>query len=403
MEVQDVAIQDIVFAEYNPRRLTKEQAKGLRDSLSRFGCVDPVIINQHPDRRGILVGGHQRCRIWGELGNKTIPAVFVNLTLDQEKELNVRLNKNVGEFDFEALANFFELDDLKEWGFTEDELKISMDEPDVTEGDDDVPEDVKTVTVRGDVYELGRHRLVCGDSISADDVVKLMGGELADMVFTDPPWNVNYGAQKNPSWKPRTILNDHMSTEDFLGFMRGVAGSMMMASKKGAPVYVVMSAQEWGTMMEALREGFHWSSTIIWKKDTLVLSRKDYHTQYEPIWYGWIGGESRLCPVVDRKQSDVWDCERPKRSELHPTTKPVELVERAIRNSSEPESMILELFCGSGTTLIAAEKSGRTCRAMELDPKYCDVIVNRYARFCRENGRPWSVSRNGKDVTGEYA
>lgn len=199
------------------------------------------------------------------------------------------------------------------------------------------------------------------------------------MVFTDPPWNVNYGSEHNERWKLRTILNDNMTTDGFKDFMNRAFACMNAASKPGAMTYVVMSAQEWGNLMLTLLEnGYHWSSTIIWHKDSLVLSRKDYHTQYEPIWYGWKDGEARLCPLKDRKQSDVWDFERPRRSDEHPTMKPVPLVARAVTNSSKPGDAILDLFGGSGTTLIACEETGRRCFMNELDPHYCDVIINRW-------------------------
>jgi DNA modification methylase len=212
-----------------------------------------------------------------------------------------------------------------------------------------------------------------------------MGRELAEMVFTDPPWNVNYGAVDKGNamgYKPRTIKNDFMGTEDFKNFMSSAFNCMNKASKPGAMTYVVMSAQEWGNMMLTLAQNdYHWSSTIIWNKDRLVLSRKDYHTKYEPIWYGWKEGESRLCPLADRKQSDVWDFERPSKSDEHPTMKPVALVARAITNSSKKGDIILDLFGGSGTTLIAAEQTGGRCRMSELDPKYVDVIVNRWEKL----------------------
>ncbi|SPF55216.1 ParB domain protein nuclease (fragment) [Candidatus Desulfosporosinus infrequens] len=174
-------------------------------------------------------------------------------------------------------------------------------------------------------------------------------------------------------------MNDSMSTADFKDFMLKVFTTMSKVSEPGCMTYVVMSAQEWGSLMDALREvGYHWSSTIIWRKDSLVLSRKDYHTQYEPIWYGWLEGSARLCPLVERKQSDVWDIARPKRSEEHPTMKPVELVARSIVNSSHKGELVLDLFGGSGTTILAAEQTERVCYSMELDPKYADVIVKRY-------------------------
>ena len=176
-----------------------------------------------------------------------------------------------------------------------------------------------------------------------------------------------------------------MGTEDFKNFMDQTFQQMALHSKKGAPTYVVMSAQEWGNMMLTLAmNDYHWSSTVIWSKSSLVLSRKDYHTQYEPIWYGWLSGEARLCPLEDRKQSDVWNFDKPSRSELHPTTKPVELVERAINNSSKKNNYVLDLFGGSGSTLIACEKSVRKNMSMELDPKYCDVIVQRWQDFTGE-------------------
>ena len=247
--------------------------------------------------------------------------------------------------------------------------------------------------------------MVCGDCTDVNVIDALMDGVKADMVFTDPPWNVNYGAVEKGNAqgdKPRTIKNDYMPTEDFKDFMLATFASMNNASKDGAMTYVVMSAQEWGNLMLTLAEnGYHWSSTIIWNKDRLVLSRKDYHTKYEPIWYGWKEGEARLHPLEDRKQSDVWDFERPSTSEEHPTMKPVALVARAITNSSNPGDAILDLFGGSGTTLIASEQTGRHCYMSELDEHYCDVIIERWSNLTgREavllNGKETNTTRTGK-------
>lgn len=232
--------------------------------------------------------------------------------------------------------------------------------------------------------DIKSHFVMCGDSVSHDDVDKLFNGKQADIIFTDPPWNVAYGESNHPSWKTgkdRTIQNDNMG-EDFIPWMDAVFGTMAEFSKDGCMTYVVMSAQEWGGLMNSLRDnGFHWSSTIIWNKDHLVLSRKDYHTKYEPIWYGWKDGDSRLHPLADRKQSDVWDIDRPTKSEEHPTMKPIELCARAVRNSSNKNDIVLDLFLGSGSTLIACEQTDRTCYGMELDPKYTDVIRKRWAKF----------------------
>jgi DNA modification methylase len=400
MKIVNRKIKDLIRAEYNPRELTKDQYNHLKDSLLRFGVVDPVIVNKHPDRDNIIIGGHQRSKVWEDMGNDKIPTVELSLTLDKEKELNVRLNKNTGQFDMDMLANHFDTSDLLEWGFDEGEL-VGFDalELEAEEDEFDVPDGgIDTDIVPGDLFEIGEHRLLCGDSTNSDALEKLMGDERADMVFTDPPWNVNYGAVKEGNamgYKPRTIMNDSMSTDDFKDFMGSTFAMMAMYSKKGCPTYVVMSAQEWGNLMLALHENqYHWSSTIIWNKSHLVMSRKDYHTKYEPIWYGWLEGAPRLCPLKDRKQSDVWDVDRPTKSELHPTTKPIELVNIALKNSSYKGNLIMELFTGSGSTMVASHQLNRKCYGMELDPKYCQVIVNRMMKLddklvVKLNGKPY--------------
>lgn len=188
-------------------------------------------------------------------------------------------------------------------------------------------------------------------------------------------------------YKPRTILNDFMGTEEFRAFMFSAFQRMSEASKAGACTYVVMGSQEWGNLMLTLAQNdYHWSSTIIWNKDSLILSRKDYHTKYEPIWYGWKEGR-RLHPLKDRTQSDVWDIPRPKRSDEHPTMKPVDLVARAVINSSDRGNNVLDLFGGSGTTLIACEQLNRKCFMMELDPHYCDVIIDRWEEYTGRKAR----------------
>ena len=384
MKIVKRKITDLIAAEYNPRKINKVQEQDLKDSLTRFGLVDPIIININKERKNIVIGGHQRLRVWAELGNTQIDCNELDLTLDKERELNIRLNKNGGSFDDQLIQEYFDYDELTEWGFTPDEL-FNQDEKTI-EGhieDDEIPDVEEAKVKKGDIWQLGDHKLMCGDSSEKNDVTKLMLNEKSNMVFTDPPWNVNYGSDQNADfYKPRTILNDNMSTNEFKNFMDKFFEVMNFFSVSGCMTYVVMSAQEWGNMMLSLYENdYHWSSTIIWNKDRIVLSRKDYHTKYEPIWYGWKNGDSRVNPLKDRKQSDVWDIKRPHRSDLHPTTKPVELVEKAIINSSKKNNIILDLFLGSGSTLIAAEKTKRKCYGMELDPKYCDVIIKRWEEF----------------------
>ena len=377
----------------NSRTHSEAQVAQIAGSIKEFGFNNPVLI----DEDNGIIAGHGRVMAAQKLGLQAVPCIrLAHLSETQRKAYVIadnRLALNAGWDDQMLTVELQELNaesfDLSLLGFEADELNALLNPIKETEGltDEDavpeVPEEPKTKP--GDIYKLGRHRLMCGDSTSIDAVEKLMDGQRADMIFTDPPWNVNYGAVDKGNaqgYKPRTILNDHMSEEKWDDFITSVCGSLFAASKAGCPIYVVMSAQEWPVVDKCLRQaGFHWSSTIIWAKDRLVLSRKDYHTQYEPIWYGWNESAARLVEVADRKQSDLWQVDRPSKSDLHPTTKPVELVERALQNSSEARANVLDLFGGSGSTLIACEKSGRTNFSMELDPKYCDVIVKRWEDF----------------------
>jgi DNA modification methylase len=244
---------------------------------------------------------------------------------------------------------------------------------------DTTPVEAETYRTRqGDLWVLGgRHRLYVGDSTNLTNLERLFAGNKAGLVFTDPPWNVAYGSTNHPSWKRREIANDNLG-EDFLPFLRKTFHGVQTFAEAGAGIYVVMSAQEWHTLHDALtNNGFHWSSTIIWVKDSFVMGRKDYHTRYEPIWYGWLDNAPRRHPLEARNQSDVWEFARPKRSDEHPTMKPVSLVQKAIANSSYPNDIVFDAFLGSGTTLIAAAKEGRICYGCELMPQFGDVILKR--------------------------
>jgi DNA modification methylase len=396
MRIEKVPADQLNPAKYNPRKDLQpgdaEYEKLLR-SVEEFGYVEPIIWNR---RTGNIVGGHQRFKVLQQLGFSEMDCVVVELDEAREKALNIALNKISGDWDESKLAEVFR--DIEEYGIAVDitgfELpeidklyqKLSREDGRITEDDFDSEAEVAAietpVTQIGDLWLLGKHRLLCGDSTDSAAVSKLMDGKKARMVFTDPPWNVDYGGAAHPSWKQRQIMNDKMSTDDFYAFLLGAFHAMAEVSESGAMVYVVMSAQEWGSVMGAMKEaGYHWSSTIIWAKDSLVLSRKDYHTQYEPIWYGWLEGEKRLCPLQDRQQSDLWQIDRPKKSPDHPTTKPVALAGKAISNSSRAGDIVLDLFGGSGTTLIASEQCDRICHMMELDPRYADVIVQRFIKI----------------------
>lgn len=384
MKIEYLPVGSLKPYEKNAKKHPSEQVEHIANSIREFGFRQPLVI----DKDNVLVIGHGRLLAAKKMGLDAVPCVRADdLTDEQIKALRLADNKtNESEWDFDLLGG--ELDDIFDIDMEQFGFDVSLDDEPQEIVEDEVPEEVETRCKLGDIWKLGNHRLICGDSTSIDQIDKLMNGEKADMVFTDPPWNVNYGAVEKGNamgYKPRTIKNDFMGTDEFKEFMYNAFKAMNNASKAGCMTYVVMSAQEWGNMMLTLAQNdYHWSSTIIWNKDRLVLSRKDYHTKYEPIWYGWKEGESRLCPLEDRKQSDVWDFERPTKSEEHPTMKPVPLVAKAIMNSSKKGNNVLDLFGGSGTTLIACEQTERRCFMSELDPHYCDVIIQRWENLTGE-------------------
>lgn len=374
----------------NARQHSDEQIAQIAASIAEFGFVNPILTGTD----GVLVAGHGRLAAARKLGLSTVPVVVLDhLTPTQRRALVLADNRlaELSTWDNDLLR--IELEALQDDGFDLDLTGFDADaladllageEPE-HEGqteDDAVPEMPEDpVSKPGDVWRLGPHRLVCGDATTAETYVQLFPhGERADMVFTDPPYNVNYAnsARDKLRGKHRPILNDALGA-GFHGFLYD-ALSLLVAHTRGA-IYVAMSSSELDTLQAAFRTaGGHWSTFIIWAKNTFTLGHADYQRQYEPILYGWPeGAERHWCG--DRDQGDVWQIKKPAKNDLHPTMKPVELVERAIRNSSRPGDVVLDPFGGSGTTLIAAEKSGRVARLIELDPKYADVIVRRWEDF----------------------
>ncbi len=370
----------------NARTHSDAQVAQIAASIAEFGFTNPILAGSD----GVIVAGHGRLAAAQKLGLEMVPVVVLDhLTPTQRRALVIadnRIAENAGwddellRIELEALQD--EGFDLDLTGFDADALAelLAGDEPDGEgETDDDaVPEVSETPVSRpGDVWLLGGHRLLCGDATVAASYRTLLDGEPVDMVFTDPPYNVNYAnsAKDKLRGKDRAILNDNLG-DGFHDFLLA-ALTPTIAHCRGA-IYVAMSSSELDTLQSAFRvAGGHWSTFIIWAKNTFTLGRADYQRQYEPILYGWPeGGERHWCG--DRDQGDVWQIKKPQKNDLHPTMKPVELVERAIRNSSRPGNVVLDPFGGSGTTLIAAEKSGRLARLIELDPKYVDVIVRRW-------------------------
>ena len=373
----------------NARTHSEAQVAQIAASIVEFGFTNPILAGSD----GVIVAGHGRLAAAQKLGLAVVPVVVLDhLTPTQRRALVIadnRIAENAAwdddllRVELEALQD--EGFDLDLTGFDADALAelLAGDEPD-NEGqtDEDAVPDVGDAPVSrpGDVWHLGPHRLLCGDATVATSYEALLDGEAVDMVFTDPPYNVNYAnsAKDKMRGKDRAILNDNLG-DGFYDFLLA-ALTPTLAHCRGA-IYVAMSSSELDTLQSAFRAaGGHWSTFIIWAKNTFTLGRADYQRQYEPILYGWPeGGERHWCG--DRDQGDVWQIKKPQKNDLHPTMKPVELVERALRNSSRPGNVVLDPFGGSGTTLIAAEKAGRVARLIELDPKYADVIVRRWEDY----------------------
>nr|WP_164081878.1 site-specific DNA-methyltransferase [Stenotrophomonas pavanii] len=373
----------------NARTHSDDQVAQIAASIAEFGFTNPILAGSD----GIIVAGHGRLAAAQKLGLAIVPVVVLDhLTPTQRRALVIadnRIAENAGwddamlRIELEALQ--LEGFDLDITGFDADALAelIAGDEPD-NEGqtdEDAVPELGETPISRpGDVWIMGKHRLLCGDATVAASYDRLMQGDTVDMVFTDPPYNVNYAnsAKDKLRGKDRAILNDNLG-DGFYDFLLAALTPTVAHCSGG--IYVAMSSSELDVLQAAFRAaGGKWSTFIIWAKNTFTLGRADYQRQYEPILYGWPEGETRYW-CGDRDQGDVWAIKKPQKNDLHPTMKPVELVERAIRNSSRPGNVVLDPFGGSGTTLIAAEKSGRIARLIELDPKYVDVIVRRWEEF----------------------
>ncbi len=385
----------------NARTHSDEQVAQIAASIAEFGWTNPILAGAD----GIIIAGHARLQAARKLGMTEVPVIVLDhLTETQRRALVLadnRLALNAG-WDEEMLR--VELESIREdgfdldlVGFTDDELQELLREPEqVPPGNTDedaVPEAAEAaITVPGDVWMLGNHRLLCGDSTEMDAVEKVLAGGLADMVFCDPPYNVNYGATMKDKLRgnKRKIANDDLG-EGFAQFLRDACVNVL-AVTKGA-IYICMSSSELHTLHRAFTEaGGHWSTFVIWAKNTFTMGRSDYQRQYEPILYGWKEGTDHFwCGARD--QGDVWFVKKPVSNDLHPTMKPVELVERALRNSSKSRDTVLDPFGGSGSTLIACEKAGRQARLVELEPKYCDVIIRRWQEF---TGRDATLDGSGQ-------
>ena len=370
----------------NARTHSDEQLAQIAASIREFGFNNPILVD---GERG-LIAGHGRLLGARKLGLTTVPVIELAHLSPTQKRAYILADNRLAEsagWDNELLS--LELADLSVaefdldlLGFSADELDKLLDSENTGLTDDDaVPEVTESaISKSGDVWLLGEHKLLCGDATKAEDYKALLGDELADMTVTDPPYNVNYAnsAKDKMRGTNRPILNDNMG-EGFSAFLLATCQNIL-AVTKGA-VYIAMSSSELDTLQSAFRAaGGKWSTFVIWAKNTFTMGRADYQRQYEPILYGWKDGSQHYW-CGGRDQGDVWQIKKPHKNDLHPTMKPVELMERAVCNSSKTRDIVLDPFGSSGTTLIACEKSGRRARLMELDPKYADVIIRRFQDY----------------------
>ena len=368
----------------NARTHDENQVGQIAGSIAEFGFVNPILVGED----NIIIAGHGRLLAAERLEMDMVPVIVLShLSEAQRKALVIADNKLAENAGWDEDLLSLELADLEDLDFDLDLLGFSGDELDnlllntdanSSEEEDSVPEpEDKAISALGDVWILGEHKLLCGDSTHQDSLHILLGEELADMAFTDPPYNVDYGntAKDKMRGNHRKILNDNLGN-DFYDFLKAAMENMLNVTKGAC--YVAMSSSELHTLQKAFKDaGGKWSTFIVWAKNHFTLGRSDYQRQYEPILYGWKnGGDHYWCG--DRNQSDVWYFDKPVKADLHPTMKPVDLVSRAILNSSKTRDIVLDLFGGSGSTLIACEKTKRRARLIELDPRYVDVIIRRW-------------------------
>jgi DNA modification methylase len=354
IKIEKRKISDLIRAEYNPRKITKVQLQDLKEGIEEFGLVSPIVVNELPERYNVIIGGHQRLKILEDLGYTEVDCSIVSLPLDKERKLNIKLNKNGGSFDDDLLKEYFDYEELTEWGFTPDEL--FGHEEKTTDGlidDDEIPEAKESRVVLGDIWKLGEHRIMCGDSTSSDDVAKLMNGEKADMVFTDPPYGMNAVSKSG-------VLSARYKN-DILG-----DDNTDVAKDSFSLIHSLYDCKQiwWGAnyYSEFLPSAEGW---IVWDKN----NGGSDQTDCELAWTNF----RSVCRLY-KKASE-------KTNRVHPTQKPVELFLWSVEKFKVEFNIVLDVFLGSGSTLIAAEKLNRKCYGMELDEKYCDVIIERWEQF----------------------
>jgi DNA modification methylase len=401
-ELKMLPVSVLKPAEYNPRKKLKpgdKEYEKIKNSIEEFGFADPLVVNADMT----IIGGHQRLTVAMALGLKEVPCAIVDIDKTREKALNIALNKITGAWDESLLAEL--LKDIQESNF--DLGKTGFDPPEIEElfsqvhdknvKDDDFDTEkaveAPAFVESGDIWLLGRHRLMCGDSTKQEDVDALMDGKKANACITDPPYNCAYEGGTG-----MTIMNDHWDdSEKFYQFLLAALKNVYYHLADGGALYVFHSDAEKCNFFNAtVNAGFHYSTTCIWVKNALVIGRMDYQMRHEPVIYAFKDTAAHKF-YGDRKQTTIWEFDKPKKSKLHPTTKPLPLIAYPMKMSSLENSIILDLFGGSGSTMMAAEQLNRTACLMELDPKYASAIVRRYAATAGKTDDIY-VIRNGQKL-----
>ena len=369
-----VNIKEIVANKENPRYISDKKFNKLVQSIKDF----PEMLDKRPlivDEDMVVLGGNMRLKALQKAGIKEIPIdIAVGWTDEQKNEFIIKDNVGFGEWDFDILANEWDIDKLNEWGLDFDfKIETEVEEDDYVE-----PDDIKVDVVLGDFIEIGEHKLLCGDCLISDNAVKIFKDLKADLLLTDPPYNVDYTGKTKKNLK---IKNDKMDDKSFYEFLYDFFTTTKLYIKEGGSVYVWHADTEGHNFRKAFVDsGFLLKQCLIRVKNQIVMGRQDYHWQHEPCLYGWNDGAAHNW-YSDRKQSTVLNFDKPSRNESHPTMKPIDLISYQIRNSTKKGDIIYDPFIGSGSTMLAAHQLNRICYGIELDPKYCQVIIDRMLNF----------------------
>lgn len=425
MDITQLALDQLKRPQRNVRLHTDGQIAEFKRSVEMFGQIRPIVV----DEQHTILAGNGLYDTLLALGRDSADCyVVTGLSDNEKKKLMLADNRifSLGMDDIEAIDDIINSlkDDLdipgfddsilqsliangsmallqinaQETGDEQDHNQSGREAAEVEDDDFDVVSAIEEITEPvakpGDIWALGRHRLMCGDSTKPADIETLFSGAMAVMCITDPPWNVAIGGKSNPRCRQREgLMNDNMSAESFAIFLNDFVAAI--SHRLEGDMYCCLGTREWPTLDKAMRgNGYHWSGTIVWVKDAFVLGRSNYHRRYEPLWYGWKEGRKSSFNG-ERNLDDVWEFKRPRSSPEHPTMKPIELWGEAIKNSSKPGDSIVDPFGGSGTAIIAAEQMDRACFMMELDPKYCQVIIERYIKYFGNDSDVFRIESDG--------